>query len=472
MTSKFKIVVSDLHMGAGRAAEGNVLEDFSDPEFVEFLDEIAAESEREAADVELIVNGDALEMLEAPHTATFDPRAVYRPEEVHSSSEADSAIKVGHILAGHSTVFQALGRFIQAGPPQRSLVFIKGNHDLNLHWPAVQDEIRRTIGADGETATLLSFEEWRIRREGIHVEHGNQYADILSRVRDMVDPRDVENPEQLALPIGSWLEMDVMNEVERDRPWVDGVKPTLSLVWYALAYDFRFAARAIATLIRALPGWAEEAILAPREDREDLVRQLEDPARVEEIGDRYGSDAAFRAWFNAEVVRTMGPLPPLPGAAGADVGARLGGPDAVAIGDRIREQVRLRLSDGAQRLATEEGAELVVFGHTHDAGAVLLRDGGTYVNSGTWISTVVPAGADKEYWRELFEHPERLRSERLLSYVRIDYDDAGQPVGQLLAYKPSGERNPTLASVWQRIVCWFRRVWRSIARRGGKVRAA
>ena len=59
MPGKFKIVMSDLHLSAGRVAEGNPLEDFgSDQEFAALLDELIAESESRGAEVELIFNGD------------------------------------------------------------------------------------------------------------------------------------------------------------------------------------------------------------------------------------------------------------------------------------------------------------------------------------------------------------------------------------------------------------------------------
>ena len=41
MPGKFKIIMSDLHLSAGRVAEGNPLEDFgSDEEFAALLDEV------------------------------------------------------------------------------------------------------------------------------------------------------------------------------------------------------------------------------------------------------------------------------------------------------------------------------------------------------------------------------------------------------------------------------------------------
>ena len=80
-----------------------------------------------------------------------------------------------------------------------------------------------------------------------------------------------------------------------------------------------------------------------------------------------------------------------------------------------------------------------------------------YINSGTWTWRADFSGAGKETWKDLFEHPERFTDDRLLSYVRIDYDEAGEPHGQLLAYEPSPpDEGPVdevveqVASLWER----------------------
>jgi len=445
MPGKFKIVISDLHLSAGRVAEGNPLEDFgSDQDLASFLDEVAAESDGDGAEVELIVNGDGFEMLQVPHVDEFDPPHEYRPEQYHSSSELDSERKMALIIAGHPVFFEALERFIQAGPPPRYLTFVKGNHDVNLHWPAVQRAIREAIGATGDRAPLLIFEERRIRREGIYVEHGNQYAEAVDRVDDMEEPHDHDKPGQLAIPAGSWFVMDVFNEVERDKYWIDGVKPITALVWYALAYDFPFAARSIATLIRALPGIFSEVMRdveepGPEEPSAALLHQLEDPDQVAEMAERYESDEAFRAEFNAEVAGILADSSELDT---GDMARAPRQPDPVAIGDQIRTRVNSALFEIAKQRAQEENVKLVTFGHTHDAVEEPLPDGGSYINSGTWTWRADLSAAGEHTWRELFEHPERFTDNRLLSYVRIDYDGAGEPRGSLMAYEPSADPSP------------------------------
>jgi hypothetical protein len=262
--------------------------------------------------------------------------------------------------------------------------------------------------------------------------------------------------------------MDVFNEVERERYWIDGVKPITALVWYTLAYDFAFAARVIAMLIRALPGIIEEGVLKADEDREELLRQLEDPAMVEELGSRYGEDEAFRAQFNAEVASILSPPPALPG---TDAVPLIASPDPVVMGDQVRQRVMSSLFDIASKRAVEEGVNLVVFGHTHEASVEELPGDAVYINSGTWNWVEHFGGADKETWQDLFEHPERFTDDCLLSYVRVDYDDSGQPTGQLLAYRPGDQPPPpplppVRPSFLAVVLAWLRGLWGAIT--GGR----
>lgn len=470
MPGKFKIVISDLHLSAGYESEGNLLEDFSsDQEFAALLDEIAAESEREGVDVELIVNGDAFEMLQVPHVDSFDPLMLYEPEDYHSSSEADSALKMALVIDGHRPVFDALGRFLQVGPPRRCVTFIKGNHDLNIYWKAVQDQIRRALAASGGRKTLLSFEERLISREGIYVEHGNQYADIMSQVETMEEPRDRDDPSQLAIPPGSWFVMDVFNRVERERYWIDGVKPITALVWYALAFDFPFAAKAIATLIRALPGIIRDGFLPfDTEEAGVLDQDWQDRVQVEALASRYESDMAFRAELNAELARVLSPGPE---SLSFDAGLEADMSEPVAMGDQVRQRLNSSLYAAAAKCAAESKAKLVTFGHTHDARVEDLPGGAVYINSGTWTWQADFGTAGKETWQDLFKHPERFTGDRQLSYIRINYDADGDPVGQLLQYVPKEERSPgpdpeVTSSLWDRILTWFRRLWADLSGQG------
>ena len=462
MAGKFKIILSDLHLSAGRVAEGNPLEDFeSDDEFAALLDEVTAESEHDGAEVELIFNGDSFEMLQVPHVADFSPSLEYPPKQYHSSSEEDSVLKMAIIVEGHRAFFEALGRFLRVGPPRRYVTFIKGNHDLNLHWSGVQSVIRDALGAHSGRHSLLSFAERLINREGIYVEHGNQYAEAVDRVEDMEEPHDHDDPLQLAIPLGSWFVMDVFNKVEREKYWIDGVKPITALVWYALKFDFGFALRAIARLAGSLPGILWEGLGAPESPEVDATGQpLEDQGQIDALAGRYESDEAFRLQLNAELAELLGAPLDERGVGESDA---LGVDNPVNMGDRVRQRVNSSLYEMAAVRATEEGVKLVSFGHTHDAGVEDLPGGGQYINSGTWTWRADLGGSGEEKWKELFAHPERFTQDRVLNYVRIDYDQDGQPSGDLRRYELAADGMGRaiaegIPSLWRQIEGWFRRL--------------
>ncbi|MCL7454542.1 MAG: hypothetical protein M8467_16005 [Anaerolineae bacterium] len=463
MSRKLKVIVSDQHLGAGPPTGRNPLEDFySDRAFAAFLDEIAAESDHLGAEVELIFNGDTFEMLQVPHVDKFDPRAVYPPESYHSSAEKDSVRKMDLIIQGHPAFFSALRDFLQEGPPLRYATFVKGNHDLDLHWRGVQTWIRRAVAATGDRTPLLAFEERCIVREDIYVEHGNQYAELIDRVKDIEEPHHPRQPGQLWYPPGSWFVMNVFNQVERERYWVDGVKPVTALIWYALKYDFAFAVQALAALIRALPGTLEDAFLAVEgSTAEDLLLRLEDPQQAQQLEARYRDEPAFRADFNAIVAAVVSPPP---GTAGTAASALVPTPDAEAMAQQMQARMRSALSNAARRRAAEERVPLVVFGHSHEPVQERLPGGGRYINCGTWTWQADFTGAGKETWRDLFEHPERFTGDRQLTYARIDYDMIGRPYGCLMKYQadlPDEDEDGSgpATSLWSRLLAWLRGLW-------------
>ena len=408
MAGKFKIIVSDLHLGAGFVEAGNALEDFTqDAEFAHLLKEAREESDAESMECELILDGDIMEFLQVPSLDEFDPAKAYGSEAYRASSEEDSLKKVNLIIAGHPAFFAALRDFLNAAHPLRRATLIKGNHDVNLHWMAVQDRIREAVRASGDRRGLLAFEERRISREGIYVEHGNQYAEKVNRFHNFEEPHDPAHEDQLALVPGSRFVIDFLNDVERGRYWIDGVKPITSLIWYGSAFDFAFAVKALIGFLKAaLPLFLGSLTLkeTPRPSKTDKPgRTLKDLRDVQDMGIRKAS--------------------------------------AVTLARREVAKVRSALHQAAEAKSQEEGARVVVFGHTHVALSEPLETGGLYINTGTWVWLRDFSDEDEVTWRELFDHPERFTKHRRLTYARIDFDEEGRPWGQLveLSKTPSAE---------------------------------
>ncbi|NOZ28851.1 MAG: hypothetical protein GXP39_12470 [Chloroflexi bacterium] len=447
MTRKAKFIISDTHLGAGLYEAGNVLEDFiSDADFTQWVHDLIAESERDGVEMELIINGDFLEMLQVPAVPSFDPLASYPPEVYAPSHEAACVQKMRHVVDGHPAVFASMADFLQLGPPRRSVTIIKGNHDPDLYWPGVQDVIRQAIGARGDLADLLTFPPVALQREGLYVEHGNQYTERINRYRDFAKPLDPERPGELERVPGSRFVYEFFNSLERERPWIDGVSPLTALIWYALQFDPGFALLALATLLPAAPGLIAgelgfRAATPEMTEAASLLNDLATPEQQAVVSRRLAEDPEFQAAFYRRVeaaLETTG-LEERPPSRAA--------PDGELDPFRVAQDIQRRYTDAlvaeAERKAAETGALVVSFGHTHRPVVRQLSNGGVYVNSGTWVWRGDFAGADREVWRDLFENPTKYSEYREPTYVRVDYDEEGRPrAGLHLLSRPTPEPRP------------------------------
>jgi len=467
MANKVKIIVSDLHLGAGffDLDKGNVLEDFVvDSTFARFLHEMKEESEIEGADFELIIGGDMIEFLQVPAVDQFAPRRAYPPENYRSSLEEDSARKIDLIIRGHPMFFAALREFIKPANPQRKVTILKGNHDVELYWPAVKERIRQAVYATGEErAKLLAFEEVCVSREGIYVEHGNQYAEKVNRVDNFEEPLDPEREGQLAIPPGSQFVIEFFNQVEWEKWWVDSVKPITAFLWYALALDFPFAVKTLVAFLKVARILIVGSLAAT--EAEQLMRELEDEAQLQVLSQRYAEDEVFRREFNARVGHLLEAADAPPEVVRTHAIDEF---SAFNLGKSIIDEIHSALRRAAELKAKETGAQIVVFGHIHDPLCERLESGGFYLNSGTWTWWRDFAEAGLDDWKEFYAAPEKFMDEHYLTYARIDYDEFGRPHGRVLDY--SGRlviECPEVVkprSWWEAFVAWFIKAWEPLVK--------
>jgi len=467
VSGKAKVIISDLHIGAGHVELGNALEDFNvDEDFVAFLDTLVDRSETEDLDMELIVAGDMFEFLQVPHVDTFEPCRHYAAREYASSSEEDSIRKTRIIAAGHPLVFQALHSFMKPDGPRRRITIVKGNHDVNLHWNGVRTILRDSMGATGELYSCLHFESRRVHREGLWVEHGNQYTEKVNRFDDFEDPRDPNRREQLVLPAGSRFVFNALNALERERYWVDGVKPITAMIWYSLVFDFPFAFRAFLGLLREIPSlvweslpWksGEEGSLG-REEQKDLAAVIMDPVAVKALGRQYGSHPLHRRRFTQSLgCISEWDYPAEEKTEGEEIGSLEMG--ALKHAQAIQTSVGGALEEVAVAKVEQDDVEVVVFGHTHNAFVRSLPGGGFHANSGTWVWHRDFSGETRETWRAFWEEPERYMTDRRLTYLWIDYDQAGVPRPQLLEFECEAADfgvGEEVRSWWERFWSWLR----------------
>ncbi|MBZ0272754.1 metallophosphoesterase [bacterium] len=222
---RIKLVLSDLHLGKGRIDEFgrlNPLEDFHDDErFIEFIRHYGGEA-YEDAEVELIINGDFLELLVVDEFDVLPNR----------ETEQTGVWKVQRIFDGHKPVFEALRAF--ASRPNRSITFTIGNHDAALLFPRVRDALIASIG--GATRVIERSYDFSC----IHIEHGNHYEYIHAFNARNYSYRDARGEKIFRMPVGSLFIMEFLSALKKDRPYIDKVKPFRIYLKYAFVNDHMF----------------------------------------------------------------------------------------------------------------------------------------------------------------------------------------------------------------------------------------
>ena len=141
-----------------------------------------------------------------------------------------SVWKLLRIMRGHPTFFASLGWWVSHGG---RIVFVKGNHDLELYWPLVQRAVRSLIAAHAPQApieTLVLFCDAALRVANVYIEHGHRFERHTAVEGGPVRP----NGRELSYPLGSQVNRYVINRLEGLEPFLDNVKPQTKLLWSVL----------------------------------------------------------------------------------------------------------------------------------------------------------------------------------------------------------------------------------------------
>jgi UDP-2,3-diacylglucosamine pyrophosphatase LpxH len=150
-------------------------EHFVDDDFAALLEHVDRAA---AGPVELVLNGDTFDFDNVTQLPADPPGPVDWLARLRglSSEEWMSEFKVECIIRDHPRFFEALGDFISRG---HRAVFVVGNHDVELYWPAVQRRLREALGVSPQSsrrADPVVFCDWFFVSGGdTYVSHGHQY---------------------------------------------------------------------------------------------------------------------------------------------------------------------------------------------------------------------------------------------------------------------------------------------------------
>ena len=233
MSKQIKLVLSDLHLGAGRFLEDgrlNPLEEFYfDDRFAEFI-HFYTTGENSANAVEVILNGDIFNFLQTDYKGHF----------LTAITESITLDQMQRIVRGHPVFFQALREL--AAVEINEVTFIVGNHDQGMLWPAVREFLNQVIGKPCRYVNTTYF------FDGIHIEHGNTHeaANSFDKKKFFIK-KDLPEPI-LNLPFGSYFFVDYVLKLKAENPHVDKVRPFAAMIRWGSIFNTVFTLKSFFTL--------------------------------------------------------------------------------------------------------------------------------------------------------------------------------------------------------------------------------
>ena len=223
------IIVSDLHLcDAEPPHPRNPLwkrfkrpRHFVDRSFSDFLEHVQRKLIRNdgAVPIELVLNGDIFDfdsVMQAP--GHFEATWLEKKRGL-ASEEEKSRYKLSVILRDHAVWLSAVREFVMNG---NRLVFVIGNHDMELHWPSVQQDFLRALDLPKDRVEAVRFCEWfYISNEDTLIEHGNQY-DAYCLASNPIHPLIRKGSKvYVRLPFGNLAGKYMLNGMGLMNPHVD-----------------------------------------------------------------------------------------------------------------------------------------------------------------------------------------------------------------------------------------------------------
>ena len=416
------LVVSDLHLAdVEDFGDGWMAHKHSRRLFDDALDDVLKAFEAAANPddaLTLILNGDIFDfdiVTATPETARFPISRGERRRGLEPTSEK-AVWKLERILSFHPCFIAMLAGFIERG---HRVVYVTGNHDPEVGFPAVQKTLSTAIeaacSAEGFAAERLQFEPWFFYVPGeIYAEHGHQYDYYTSFQYQLSPWIDTPDGRAVALPMGNISNRYLTNRMGFFNPHAsDYILNIYRYIQHWLKhYAFTRRGLVIPWLVGSLQVLAR--IIATkrkqRRDAPDHLQLVREQARCHNIPEQVAVelDALKRQpitgrmyrmvrefWIDRVILAALMTggtialaLSPVP------LWVKLMVPlssfpliylvyEAFAHGETIfgfQKQAYMQ----ARSIARLLPAAVVTFGHSHVPEVIPVRPGTRYVNTGTW----------------------------------------------------------------------------------------
>lgn len=264
-----RIVLSDLHLGTGvRSGEPNPFEDFRHDEEVA---DLLAHYQREHPDtpIEVILNGDIFDLL----------KVMIGGKWPHEITDEIATEKLRQCLDGHPRFVRALRDFLKV--PSHRVVFLPGNHDLDMVMKGPQALLRRYIAPNlpEDRLEFVADSDTYYLPDGIQIRHGHQLERIHRVDYRRLTKKRRDGTEVLDLPWGSLWILDVMNPAKQKRSYVDRIQPLSRFLLGSFLFDTRFVLHFLwrSTLyflkwrVFNIGAWRDRLFRIPELLREDIL---------------------------------------------------------------------------------------------------------------------------------------------------------------------------------------------------------
>lgn len=424
-----KIVISDLHLGAGHQKGSTLwlaLEDFRFSEtFRKFLEQIG-----KSGNTDLIINGDFIDFWQILPELDENRKADL------GSTEADSLAKLEIAIKEHRDTFADLRRFAETG--KNRLIIVPGNHDVDLFWPQVQSRLQSELAL--KLNQKLFFTNSCYEADGVHVEHGHQ-NDEANRFKNANAPFETDgNVQRLQTNWGTVFMSRFYNRVEEQKPFIDNLTPEVAGIVWALEnesptkFSLPQIGRLIVMLTKDQKALAQLKLLLRTLGSEEPPKKVPEKTLDNLIKLYEGSDPELAKMLRTSVQDPEGRKEAeiaLKEVTAEEWATLQTGFDKANPTETLENSI-LRIDPYIQesrRIVTRRPEiSVVVMGHTHelDRAVVALDDVGAkdkwYVNTGCWqkILKVKDAKENRRWDRLNLDDPIfPLR----FSYVLIDYQN-------------------------------------------------
>jgi len=328
-------------------------------------------------------------------------------------------IKIRH---GHPAFFKALSVWLEQG---NKLIIVKGNHDLELYWPAVRNYLRHIISEGivditqnkGTEAILsdiviknITFIDDSVEIDGdFYVEHGHRYDKFCLVLNG---PVLKTNPAQINIPFGSFFNRYLLNKIELFYPFLDNVRPSGNILPMLLRENFPLGFKV-------------------------LLHHIPYLIRIMFINFRYVRFMFHKIfWFAMAILIPVGLFiyfnPNLIGIIKGDISKiEEAGGVATIIFQLVKSLILLFFSYLLARIVswfqlTEpssldnfakerfEGTNyrIMTMGHTHNPGEYVFKENQRFYNTGTWIPVIETSTAE-------------VREDKTYTFLHLIRDEAG-----------------------------------------------